>query len=79
MSEALEECTALEVIKRDEAIEALQKELDRVEDEKKLSVEAGDLCVARQAVDDLKALVEALEKDVAGSKVAEETALTRLQ
>ena len=48
MSEALEERAALEVIKRDEAIEALLKKLDRVEDKKnKLSVEAGDLHVAR--------------------------------
>ena len=56
MLEALEERMALEVIKRDEAIEALQKELDRVEDEKKkLSMEAGDLRVARQAAEYLKA------------------------
>ena len=77
MLEILEERAALEVIKRDESIEALQKELDRVEDEKKkLSVEAGDLRVARQAVDDLKAHVEALGKDVAGLKAAEGTTLT---
>ena len=80
MSEILEERVALEVIKRDEAIEALQKELDRVEDEKKkLSVEVGDLRVARQAINDLKAQVEALEKYVVGSKAADEIALARLQ
>ena len=42
-------------------------------------MEAGDLHVARQAVDDLNARVEALERDVAGSKAAEGTALARLQ
>ena len=48
MSEILEERASEEVIKRDEAIEALQNELDRVEDEKKwLAVEVPDLRVAR--------------------------------
>ena len=48
----------------------------RVEDEKKkLSVEAGDLCAARQAMVDLKVQVESLEKDVTGSKAAKEIAL----
>lgn len=48
MSEILEERAALEVIKRDEVIEALQKELNRVEDEKKkLSLEVEGLRVAR--------------------------------
>ena len=42
-------------------------------------METGDLRVARQAVDDLKAQVEALEKDVAGLKAAEGTALARIQ
>ena len=35
MSEILEERASEEVIKRDEAIEVLQKELDKVENEKK--------------------------------------------
>ena len=55
MSEILEERASEEVIKRDEAIEVLQKELDRVEDEKKcLVVEVADLRVARQTVQDWK-------------------------
>ena len=55
MLEILEERLAKEVIKWDEAIKALQKELDRVEDEKKmLSIEVVDLCVACQTADDLK-------------------------
>ena len=55
MLEILEERASEEVIKRDEAIEALQNELDMVEDEKKwLAVEVADLRVARQTVDDLK-------------------------
>ncbi|XP_066341470.1 uncharacterized protein [Miscanthus floridulus] len=78
MSEVLEERTVEEVIKWDEAIEALQKELDKVEDEKKrLSAEVADLRVAHQTADDLKIQVGALEKDVAGLKVAEEIALAR--
>ena len=79
MSEILEECASEEVIKRDEAIEALQNELDRVEDEKKwLVVDVADLRVAHQTVEDLKIQVRTLEKDVAGSKAAEEFALARL-
>ena len=79
MSEILEERASEEVIKRDEAIEALQNELDRVKDEKKrLTAEGADLCVAHQTIKDLKIQVGALEKDVAGSKAAEEFALARL-
>ena len=55
MSEILEEHASEEVIKRDEAIEVLQKELDRVKEEKKwLAIEVADLHVARQTVEDLK-------------------------
>ena len=55
MLEILEERASEEVIKRDEAIEALQNELDRVKDEKKwLAVEVANLHVARQTIDDLK-------------------------
>jgi hypothetical protein len=80
MTEALEERASVEVIKQDEAIEALQKELDRVEDEKKqFAQEAADLRVAQQAVEDLKKQVTALEKDVSGSKAAEELLLGRLE
>ena len=47
MSKILEERTSKEVIKRDEAIEVLQKELHRVEDEKKwLAIEVADLRIA---------------------------------
>jgi hypothetical protein len=47
-----------------------------VEDEKKpLAAEAGNLRVARQATDDLKAQVESLEKDIASSMATEEIAL----
>lgn len=80
MSEILEERAALEVIKRDEAIEVLQKELDRAEDEKQqLATEANDLRVGRRAAEDLKAQVESLEKEVHSSKAAEELALSRLE
>ena len=47
MLEILEERASKEVIKWDEAIEVLQNELDRVEDEKKrLATEVADLRVA---------------------------------
>ena len=60
MSEILEERASEEVIKRDEAIEVLQKELDRVKEEKKwLAIEVADLHVARQTVEDLKIQVGA--------------------
>ena len=76
MSEILEERASKEVIKRDEAIEVLQKELDKVENEKKqLAIEVANLRVASQTVEDLKIQVGAMEKDVAGSKAAEELAL----
>ena len=79
MLEILEERASEEVIKQDEAIEVLQKELDRVEDEMKwLAIEVADLRVAHQTVQDLKIQVGALEKDVAGMKAAEELALARL-
>ena len=55
MLEILEERASEEVIKQDEAIEVLQKELEMVEDEKKwLAIEVADLRVARQIVKDLK-------------------------
>jgi len=80
MSEIFEEHASKEVIKRDEAFEVLQKELDRVEEEKKqLAIEVVGLRVAHQTVEDLKIQVGALEKDVASSKVAEEMALAQLQ
>ena len=70
MSKILEERASEEVIKRDEVIEVLQKELDRVEDEKKqLVVEVADLRVARQTVKDLKIQVGTLEKDVAARRL----------
>ena len=47
MLEILEERASKEVIKQDKAIEVLQKDLDRVDDEKKwLAIEVADLCVA---------------------------------
>ena len=55
MSEIFEEHASKEVIKRDEAFEVLQKELDRVEEEKKqLAIEVANLRVASQTVEDLK-------------------------
>jgi hypothetical protein len=51
-----------------------------VEDEnKRLSAEAGDLRVARQAIDDLKSQVVSLEKDATSLKAAEEIALAQLE
>ena len=75
MSEILEERTSEEVIKRDEAIEVLQKELDWVKEKKQLAIEVVDLRTALRTIEDLKIQVGALEKDVAGSKVTEEIAL----
>ena len=55
MSECLEERASEEVIKHDEAIEVLRKELDNVENEKKqLAIEVANLRVASQTVEDLK-------------------------
>ena len=70
MSEILEEHASKEVIKQDKAIEVLQKDLDRVDDEKKwLAIEVADLRVARQTVKDLKIQVGTLEKDVAARRL----------
>lgn len=80
MLEILESRAANEIVKRDEAIENLQNELYCLEDEKKqFSADAEDLRIARLTVEDLKKQVGALEKDVSGSKAAEEVALARLE
>lgn len=76
MAEAIEERSSLEVIKRDEAIKALQKELDKVEDEnKRLAQEAADFPVAQKTIEDLKKQLATMEKEVFASKAAEELAL----
>ena len=79
MSEIFEEHASKEVIKRDEAIEVLQKELDWVEEKKQLAIEVANLRTALLTIEDLKIQVGPLEKDVAGLKAAEEMALARLQ
>lgn len=80
MAEALEECASIEVVKRDEAIEVLYKELDIVEGEKKrIAEEVVDLRMGQWVVDELKAQVETLEQEIVGSKAVEELALARMQ
>ncbi|CAD6253235.1 unnamed protein product [Miscanthus lutarioriparius] len=80
MSEVLEERVALEVIKRGDALEFFQKELDRVEDEKKqLAVEASDLRIALWKAEDVKTRVESLEKEVHSLKATKELSLSWLE
>lgn len=56
MAAAREEHPSIEVVRRDEAIEVLQKELYIVEDEtKRLSEEVVSLCMGQRAIDELKA------------------------
>jgi len=54
MLEILEERASKEVIKRDEAIEVLQKELDWVEEKKQLAIEVANLRTALLTIEDLK-------------------------
>ena len=76
MVAALKESASIKVVKRDEAIEVLQKELDIVEAEKKqLAEEVADLRVGQRVVEELKARVKTLEREIVGSKDAEELAL----
>lgn len=63
---------------RNLAIEALKKELEVVEEEKKhLTAEVATLRSSRKEIEDLKVKVESLDKALAGSKTAEHLALEK--
>lgn len=80
MAEALEARAILEVVKRDEVIERFKKECDDLVTEKKrIEKEVEGHQEAHKGLGDLRARVSSLEKELTGSKTAEELALARAQ
>lgn len=72
LAEALEERGTQEVVDRNLVIEALKKELEVVEEEKKrLTAEVATLRSSRKEIEDLKVKVESLDKTLAGSTTVE--------
>lgn len=80
LAEALEERGTQEVVDLNLAIEALKKELEVVEEEKKrLVAEVATLRSSHKEIEDLKAKVESLDKALVGSKAIEQFALGKAE
>lgn len=80
MAEALEERASREIIRRDETIKGLQKELDGLTAEnKRLEEEAEGLRAVKGDYNEMKTKVESLDKALASAKAAENLALERAQ
>lgn len=78
MVKVLEERSSMEILHRDEAINSLKKEVEILTSKnKRLVLEAANLCLARKEVDEAKSRVVTLEKYITGSKAAEQLALER--
>ena len=78
MAEALEEHSMQEVVGRNQAIEALKKEMGILEVEKtRLAGEVGGLCTAQAELGELQKKVDLLNKEVDGAKAAEHLATER--
>jgi hypothetical protein len=76
MAEALEEKASFELIKKDEAIEALRVELEKVETEKEqLAGEAAEVPELRKAIEGFMAEVKSLRGKLEASMAAHEAAV----
>ena len=76
MAEALEEKASFELIKKDEAIEALRVELEKVETEKEqLAGEAAEVPELRKAIEGFMAEVKSLKGKLEASMAAHEAAV----